>query len=71
MIPMIDTMLMAPGATTVLTVGPAFLGVALAMVCGLIWVARKTAEELRRTAARDWERRILSTPIVSHDRLAA
>jgi hypothetical protein len=41
------------------------------MVCGLIWVARKTAEELRRTAARDWERRILATPIVSHDRLAA
>jgi len=71
MVPMIDTMLMIPATTTVFTVGPAFLGIALAMVFGLVWVARETAEELRRTAARDWERRITATPIVSHDRLAA
>jgi hypothetical protein len=71
MVPMIDTMLMVPATTTVFTVGPALLGVALAMVFGLVWVARETAEELRRTAARDWERRIVATPIVSHGRLAA
>ena len=71
MVPMIDTMLTVPATATLFTVGPTFLGIALAMVFGLVWVARKTAEDLRRTAARDWERRIAATPIVSQDRLAA
>jgi hypothetical protein len=71
MIPFIDTVLMAPGATALVTIGPATLGVAAALIVGVAWMARETAEELRRTAARDWERRAIGTPPVSPTRLAA
>lgn len=55
MVPMIDTT-MVPGLTTmVIAVGPAMLGVGLAMVAGVAWIARGMAEELRRQAARDYD----------------
>lgn len=69
MVPMIDSLLIPGAATTVLSVGPALIGVGLALVAGVVWIARGTAEEIRRTAAREWER---TRPIPSHpDRLAA
>src|SRR5262245_55076134 len=72
MVPMIDAM-MVPGATdAILTVGPAFVGVLVAMIAGAAWVARQTAEELRRTAAREWEARMSLTTGPTHTgRLAA
>lgn len=69
MVPMIDTLLIPGTATTLLSVGPALVGVGLALIAGVTWIARGTAEELRRTAARDWEQaRTVDTPT---DRLAA
>jgi hypothetical protein len=71
MIPMIDAM-MAPGTmNAIMTVGPAFVGTLVAMVAGLAWLARGTAEELRRTAARDWEARMSFTDPTHSGRLAA
>ena len=62
MIPMIDAM-MVPGTTdAILTIGPAFVGVTVALIAGVAWIARQTAEELRRTAAREWEHRMNLTP---------
>ena len=59
MMPLIDTM-MAPGtAAAMIVVGPAVAGVALALAAAVAWMARATAEQLRRTAAREWERRTL------------
>ena len=56
-IPMTDAIL-APGlATTVVTIGPAVIGIAVALVVGVVFLARGASEELRRTAARDWEAR--------------
>jgi hypothetical protein len=71
MIPMIDTMLATPGAAALFTMGPAFVGLVVALVAGLAWMARQTAEELRRAAARDWERRAATPPPLSPNRLAA
>jgi hypothetical protein len=70
MIPMIDTMVFANVTTALVTAGPAFAGVMIAVIAGAAWLARGTAEELRRIAARDWERGI-STTASSRDRLAA
>jgi len=71
MVPMIDTM-MAPGTIdAIVTVGPAFLGVLVAVVGGAAWIARGTAEELRRTAARDWEPRTIAIHPADDGRLAA
>ena len=71
MVPMIDT-LMAPGTMdAMLTVGPAFVGLMIAMIGGVAWIARQTGEELRRTAARDWELRVARTPRGGDRRLAA
>ena len=59
MIPMIDPLI--PGtALTVLTVGPGLVGVAIALVAGVVWAGRATAEEMRRMAARDWDARTSS-----------
>ena len=56
MIPMIDALMVVPGSMdAMLSVGPAFVGVLAAVVFGAAWVARGTAEELRRIAVRDWE----------------
>jgi hypothetical protein len=73
MVPMIDAVTMVPGAAeTILSVGPAFLGVMVAMIVGVAWLARRTTEELRRTAARDWdERRRIDTETRPHHPLAA
>ena len=71
MIPMIDAM-MAPGTmNAIMTVGPAFVGTMVAMIAGIAWIARGTAEELRRTAARDWEERMGFTIPTHSGRLAA
>src|SRR5262245_11657196 len=56
MVPMIDTMITPGAMDSILAVGPAFALMAVAVVSGMIWFARGTAEELRRLAARDWER---------------
>jgi hypothetical protein len=74
MIPMIDTMVFADATTALITVGPAFAGVMIALVAGLALLARGTTEELRRIAARDWERGIPTTAQASgssRERLAA
>jgi hypothetical protein len=70
MIPMIDTLVFADMTTALMTVGPAFAGVMIAVVAGAAWLARGTAEELRRIAARDWERGIPTTT-ATRERLAA
>jgi hypothetical protein len=73
MIPMIDALTMAPGSMdAVLSIGPAFVGVMVATIAGAGWLARRTGEELRRTAARDWEERLrLRTAATKPGRLAA
>jgi hypothetical protein len=66
MVPMIDSLMTAPGTIdAIVSVGPAFVGVLAAVVLGAAWLARQTAEELRRVAARDWERRLT---VVRRDR---
>ena len=70
MIPMIDTMVFSNVTTALVTVGPAFAGVMIAVIAGVAWLARGTAEELRRVAARDWERGIRTTSS-TRERLAA
>lgn len=71
MVPMLDTMLTAPGASVILSVGPAAAGVALAVIVGLVWVARGTRGEVRQMAAREAGRPENVTASPSHDRLAA
>jgi hypothetical protein len=70
MIPMIDTMVFSDVTTALVTAGPAFAGVMIAVIGGVAWLARGTAEELRRIAASDWERGIRTTAS-SRERLAA
>jgi hypothetical protein len=71
MVPMIDTML-APGTMdAVMSIGPAFVGVLIALVAGVAWLARETAEELGRTTARDRRRpHVIARPAAA-PRLAA
>lgn len=70
MVPMVDTMMVPGFATSVIAVGPVLVGVVIALVAGIAWLARGTAEELRRQGAREWEARTLRVgPHV--DRLAA
>lgn len=71
MVPIVDTMVMAAGAAELVAVGPIFVAVAAAAIAAAAWLGRGTAEEIRRTAARDWERRTGATPALSHGRLAA
>jgi len=74
MIPMVDTMVFSGVMTALMTVGPAFAGVMIAVIAGAAWLARGTAEELRRVAARDWERGIptaAQTVGASRERFAA
>jgi hypothetical protein len=70
MIPMIDTMVFSGVTTALVTAGPAFVAVMIGVIGGAAWLARGTAEELRRIAARDWERGI-STTAATRARLAA
>jgi hypothetical protein len=71
MIPMID-MMTAPGmAATVIAVGPALLGVGLALIAGVAWLAHETSEELRRVAAREWDVRKVAAVAHTARRLAA
>jgi len=71
MIPMLDAATVPGLATTVITVGPAVLGVMLALVAGLAWAVSATSEELRRVAARDWELRTNRPAPTGPSRLAA
>jgi hypothetical protein len=61
MIPMIDTMTIPGAMDAILAVGPVFAITMVAVVSGIIWLVRGTSEELRRVAARDWERGIVKT----------
>jgi hypothetical protein len=71
MIPMIDMML-APGmAATVISVGPALLGIGLALVAGVAWLAHETSEDLRRIAAREWDLRKVTAATHTARSLAA
>ena len=71
MTPMIDTM-MVPGlaSTMFMAVGPAMAGVGMALIAGMAWIARGTAEELRRQAARDYDARAIRIA-ASAERIAA
>ena len=71
MVPMIDAMTVPGTIDALLTVGPAFVGVMTAIVAGAAWLARRTAEELRKTAAREWETRLRPTAPAHAGRLAA
>ncbi len=72
MVPMIDSMMVPGTMNAIMTVGPAFVGTLVATIAGLTWLARGTAEELRRTAARDWEARLsVATGAAQPGRLAA
>jgi hypothetical protein len=72
MVSMIDSMTIPGPVGAMVTIGPAVLGVLAVLIVGLAWVARQMAEELRRTAARAWERRGgAHTAPTNHGRLAA
>ena len=69
MVPMIDTATI-PGMTmTLMAFGPAVVGTLVALLGGLAWAVSGTNEELRRMAARDFERR--AEPPADPQRLAA
>jgi hypothetical protein len=68
MITMIDTL---PAATAALAVGPTTIAVALALLAGFAWMVAGTAEEMRRMAAREWERSNKPGRPSEVDRLAA
>ena len=59
MMQLIDPILSPGTATAFVAVGPGFALLTLAAIAVVAWAARKTAEELRKIAARDWERRTL------------
>ena len=59
MMQLIDPFFTPGTASTLVVVGPGFALLALAAIAVVAWAARKTAEELRKIAARDWERRTL------------
>ena len=71
MIPTIDA-IMAPGtATAMIAVGPALIGVGLALVAGLGWMLRGTVAELHRQLARDLETRTVRVAAGVPSRIAA
>jgi hypothetical protein len=71
MVPMIDSLMIPGTIDAIVTVGPATLGVMAVLAATVAWVARRTSEELRRTAAREWERRNVAALPASSGRLAA
>ena len=71
MIPMIDTMVVPGLGTAMMVVSPALVGLGIALVAGLAWMVRGTAEELRRVAARDFEARAIRLAAAGADRIAA
>jgi hypothetical protein len=71
MVPMIDTAMVPGLATMVISVGPAMVGVGLALIAGVAWIARGTAEELRRQAARDYDARAIRLAANRVERIAA
>ena len=71
MVPMIDTMTVPGLGTAVMVVSPALVGIGIALVAGLAWMVRGTAEELRRIAARDFEARTIRVAAAGAARIAA
>ena len=69
MVPMIDTMWMPGIATAVIAVGPGLVGVGLALVAGLVWMVRGTAEEIQ--PERDLRTRVVRVAAVHPERIAA
>lgn len=68
----IDALVMVPGMVEpLIAVGPAFVGVMLALVAGVAWLGYGTAEEMRRTAARRWESARIHPPVEPAPRIAA
>jgi hypothetical protein len=62
---------MMPGtAQALITIGPEAAIVAGVFALALVWIGRGVAEEIRRTAARGWEPRVV-TPAATPTRLAA
>jgi len=71
MVPMVDTMV-APGTMgAILTVGPGFVGMMVALIGGVALIGRKVAQDLRRTAGSDPEREAIAAPRADDGRLAA
>jgi hypothetical protein len=71
MTPMIDSMLIPGLATTMISVGPAVVGIGIALIAGLAWVVRETNEELRRIAVREFEARRSRRDVAEQPALAA
>ena len=71
MVPMIGS-LTAPGvAGVVLSVGPGLVCVTVVFAVAIGWAVRRTAEEFRRIAAREWELRVSRSTPSPGSRLAA
>jgi hypothetical protein len=71
MTPMIDSMMIPGIATALLSIGPAFVGIGIALVAGLAWMVRGTSEELRRMAVRELEARAPRPTTTEEPALAA
>jgi len=71
MVPMIDTMMVPGLGAAVMAVSPALVGVGVALIAGLAWMVRGTAEEIRRQAARDFDARAIRLAAARPDRIAA
>jgi hypothetical protein len=71
MVPMIGS-LTAPGvAGAVFSVGSGLVFVTVVLAVAIVWGVRRTAEEFRRIAAREWELRVPRSTPSSGNRLAA
>ena len=57
--------------TSLLAVSPTAVAVFVALVAAAAWLARGAAEELRKSAAREWEARIHAARTDDRDRAAA
>ena len=71
MVPMIDSFVSPGTIDAIVTIGPALLGAIVVLAATVVWIARQTSEELRRTAAREWERQATLTAPGHRRRLAA
>ncbi len=68
MVPMIDMMMASGPAGAVIAVSPALIGVGIALVGGLAWMLRETAQELGRGTT---PQVVVGTVPADHDRIAA
>jgi hypothetical protein len=68
---MVDTVMVPGTAATLMTVESGFVVVLIALIAAVVWVARRTAEEVRRTAAAEWEERANTAAPSESPRIAA